>query len=728
MAASYIKLNGKNLSVDSLTIDKSLCIEGGTLDCKNDLILDKNSIFTMNVENSYVLVGGNFCNNSTYCSSWELTEGTLDIKGDYIQTQNSQFICKDNHVTVLTSKKLPGGRDYTQTIKLYEPGESKFNILRITKPKSKYVVLNSSNKQVSLDLIYNKLEENYTDEIPPTKVNDLEVSDIGSTSAKLSWSPSSDNYGVMGYEIHRNGEKIQLTGKTTYTDNHLMPETKYEYTVYAIDESWNYSEISDSVSITTEKDTVIPSTPKNLKISSRTGSSITINWSASSDNVGVAGYKIFRGSDEIADITDKTSYKDTELKAGKQYSYQIKAYDAAGNLSNFCDSVSGCPVMPVIKRITPADASIIGGKTKELQVIFSDNGNSTGNKVKFEYKKSGSDKFTSIINELVDQEKYSSDSLCAKCIWNIYSLENSYIVRATVYDADGNSSFKEVEYTLDSAPPLLPEDFVAATNNGIVSLSWSSSISKNCIGYKIYKSDSENGEYKYSFTVTGSGTEMYQDRSVKSGETYFYKIESISSYDINSEMSEYVSITVDEDKMPPTISGILPADSRINKITEITAEAHDNISVKTILFYYQEKDSEEWLDLGEKTAENGKAAINFDTTDLSDGEYTIKVIAKDANGNESDAAVKDFTVDNTGISKIIIDEENCTANSSFVSIRWEDAVESDFGWFAVEKKNGDGIFTEVGTTSQITGMHVENLQPNTVGYRYIRKYRRSLHK
>lgn len=272
---------------------------------------------------------------------------------------------------------------------------------------------------------------------------------------------------------------------------------------------------------------------------------------------------------------------------------------------------------------------------------------------------------------------------------------------------------KEVEYTLDSAPPLLPEDFIAATDNGIVLLSWSSSISKNCIGYNIYRSDSENGEYKYLFTVTGSSTEMYQDRSVKFGETYFYKIESISSYDINSEMSEYASVTVDEDKMPPIISCILPAESRINKITKITAEAHDNISVEKIHFYYQEKDSKEWINLGEKDVESGKASFNFDTTSLADGEYTVKAIAQDENKNKSDAAVKDFTVDNTGISKIIIDEENCTANSSFVSIRWQDAVESDFGWFAVEKKIGENDFKEVGTTSQITGMHVEGLKPDT---------------
>lgn len=70
-------------------------------------------------------------------------------------------------------------------------------------------------------------------------------------------------------------------------------------------------------------------------------------------------------------------------------------------------------------------------------------------------------------------------------------------------------------------------------------------------------------------------------------------------------------------------------------------------------------------------------------------------------------------MDNTRINKIKIITDECTASSSFVSIRWEDVTENNFGWFAVEKKNDNGKFIEVGKLSQIIRMHVENLQSDT---------------
>lgn len=79
-------------------------------------------------------------------------------------------------------------------------------------------------------------------------------------------------------------------------------------------------------------DTTAPSIPTNLASTSKTDTSISLSWSASTDTVGVTGYEIWRNGVKIA-TTATTSYTNSGLTANTAYSYTVKAYDAAGNLS-----------------------------------------------------------------------------------------------------------------------------------------------------------------------------------------------------------------------------------------------------------------------------------------------------------------------------------------------------------------------------------------------------------
>ena len=543
-------------------------------------------------------------------------------------------------------------------------------------------------------------------------VNNLTVSEIDATSAKISWN-ASENSEVIAYQILRNGEQIYVTCNTEFVDNELVPETEYIYEVYAFDINKHYSKSSDKLYVVTEKDTERPSIPQNFKVHSRTGSSITIMWNPSADNVETVGYKIFRNDEEIAEVISETVYKDTKLVADKEYTYKIKAYDAAGNCSDFSDSVSSYPVKPSIKEILPKNNSKIGGKTQRITVTFPDTGNSTGNKVKFEYKESGSDEYIPISDQLIGQKKYSYETLSAECDWDLTGLNGSYNVRATLYDADENSCSKEVEYTVDSSGSAAPADFKAESNNGLIILTWTPSVSANCDKYIIYRSDKEAGKYTELAVISKKETVRYVDKTVKIGGTYFYKIEAVSNYGIAGSPSDAVSAKVAEDKEIPNVSEILPLKSRVNKTAEITVNATDNISVEKIKLEYKSDDSDEWTLIKEEQATDGKAVFKWDTSKLEDGEYTVRAFAFDGSGNCSEEFIKKYTADNTGIGKIKIIADECTASSSFVSIRWEDVTENDFGWFAVEKKDDSGKFIEVGKSSQITGMHVENLQPDT---------------
>jgi glucose/arabinose dehydrogenase len=79
-------------------------------------------------------------------------------------------------------------------------------------------------------------------------------------------------------------------------------------------------------------DTQAPSAPGNLTSANVTQTGLTLNWSGSTDNVGVTVYEIYRGTDKIGE-TSSTSFNVTGLTAGTGYGFTVKAKDAAGNVS-----------------------------------------------------------------------------------------------------------------------------------------------------------------------------------------------------------------------------------------------------------------------------------------------------------------------------------------------------------------------------------------------------------
>ncbi len=86
-------------------------------------------------------------------------------------------------------------------------------------------------------------------------------------------------------------------------------------------------------------DTTAPSIPTGLNATAVSSSEIELSWDASSDEVGVAGYEVYRDGAQIATVTG-TSYQDTGLSASTTYSYTVAAYDAAGNKSAQSDADS----------------------------------------------------------------------------------------------------------------------------------------------------------------------------------------------------------------------------------------------------------------------------------------------------------------------------------------------------------------------------------------------------
>ncbi|MCY9666026.1 glycosyl hydrolase family 18 protein [Paenibacillus alginolyticus] len=179
----------------------------------------------------------------------------------------------------------------------------------------------------------------------PTAPSNLHATGTTTSSVSLAWNASTDNIGVTGYDIYQASTLVgSVSGSTlSYTKTGLNAGTTYTYTVKAKDAAGNVSAASNSVSATTNTsggDTQAPTAPTNLSVTGTTSSSVSLSWTASTDNVGVTGYDVYNGASLAVSVTGTTATV-IGLAASTTYTFTVKAKDAAGNVSAASSSVTG---------------------------------------------------------------------------------------------------------------------------------------------------------------------------------------------------------------------------------------------------------------------------------------------------------------------------------------------------------------------------------------------------
>lgn len=180
---------------------------------------------------------------------------------------------------------------------------------------------------------------------PPTAPTNLAASNTTSTATTLNWTASTDNIGVTQYQIRQNNVTVgTVAGNiTTYNVTGLTASTTYNYNVVALDAAANVSPASNTFQITTmaAPDTEAPTAPSNLAASNIASTSLTLNWTASTDNVGVTNYRIFRDNTFFGETgNNSTTYNVSGLAASTAYSFYVVALDAAANTSNQSNTIN----------------------------------------------------------------------------------------------------------------------------------------------------------------------------------------------------------------------------------------------------------------------------------------------------------------------------------------------------------------------------------------------------
>ena len=284
------------------------------------------------------------------------------------------------------------------------------------------------------------------DTVAPSAPSGLTATAASDTQITLSWTASTDNVGVTGYKVERcqgascsNFAQIAATTATTFNDAGLTPSTSYSYRVRATDAAGNLSSYSAMSTATSSKDTTPPSAPTNLTSTAASSTQINLAWTASTDDVGVTGYKVERcqgaGCSNFGQIATPTAttFNDSSLAASTSYSYRLRATDAAGNLSAYSSTATtSTPAAPDTTPPTaPTNLAATAGSSSQINLSWTastDNVGVTGYKVE-RCQGAGCSNFAQIATPTT--ATFNDTGLTA-------STSYSYRVRAT--DAAGNLS------------------------------------------------------------------------------------------------------------------------------------------------------------------------------------------------------------------------------------------------------------------------------------------------
>ncbi len=170
---------------------------------------------------------------------------------------------------------------------------------------------------------------------PPSTPTGLTAANLKATSFTLKWSAATGGTGgIAGYDVYRDGALLGSTANRSFVVGGLAPVTPYSLTVAARDTVNHVSPSSAPLAVTTAADTNKPTAPTNLSAASVAPNSFTLAWAASTDNVGVTGYDIYKNG-ALFGSTTNTTLGITGLAPSSVYQMKVKARDAAGNVSAF---------------------------------------------------------------------------------------------------------------------------------------------------------------------------------------------------------------------------------------------------------------------------------------------------------------------------------------------------------------------------------------------------------
>ncbi|PIX09547.1 MAG: peptidase S8 [Flavobacteriaceae bacterium CG_4_8_14_3_um_filter_34_10] len=344
----------------------------------------------------------------------------------------------------------------------------------------------------------------------PSAPTNLTASNITQTTVDLSWTASTDNVGVTGYDVYQGASLLGTVTSTSASITGLTASTAYSFSVKAKDAAGNISPASNTVNVITlsPPDTQAPTAPTNLVASNITTTTVDLSWTASTDNVGVVGYDVYQGVSLLGTVTG-TAASVTGLTASTSYTFSVKAKDAAGNISPASNTVNVTTLASTITYCNSQGNSTVDEWIQRVQ-LGSINNNSGNN--------GGYANYTNLSTTLV---KGTSNTITITPAWSGTKYREAYRVWIDYnQDGDFNDSGEQVYSRSRTNATSVSGSFTvpAAALNGATRMRVSMKYNANPTSCEAFA----YGEVEdYTVVISATAGQNYNTTSIEQGDFAF---------------------------------------------------------------------------------------------------------------------------------------------------------------------------------------------------------------
>jgi chitodextrinase len=288
-----------------------------------------------------------------YSGSWNIVEGTKSINfnteyDEFSLTQVSRGLFRKYYQDYISSIFDKGTRVFDLEMKADLAFLLKYNINDTLTIKGEEFIINNIRTNLTTGLTKLELVLKFFTELVDDSVGAALTTPEGlglvfrnRNSIVFNWDANPSDELVKGYKIYVDGSLVDtILLQTSYTLTGLSASTTYSIQVSAYNSQGLESSLSTpALSVTTlATDTQPPTAPTNLHVSSMSDVDVSIAWSASTDNVGVAGYEVY--VDGVLNQTVTSTTADVYgLSSATKYEIYVRAKDAVPNYSEISNTI-----------------------------------------------------------------------------------------------------------------------------------------------------------------------------------------------------------------------------------------------------------------------------------------------------------------------------------------------------------------------------------------------------
>lgn len=288
--------------------------------------------------------------------NWYITEGTKSINfntefDEFSFTEVNRSLFRNYYQNYISNIFNKGTRVFDLEMKADLAFLLKYNINDTLTIKGEEFLINNIRTNLNTGLTKLELVLKFFIEDVESLVGDAltapqGLAKVGNTdnSIRFNWNANPIDELVAGYKIYVDGVLTATTVGvgTNWSLSGLTINTSYDIKITAYNSQADESAFSSTVSMNTGvADTEPPSSPTDLVVTEQELLYVEVEWSASTDNVGVDGYKIYvdNGTTVTIQSSSTTSHSITGLLPGVKYNVFVRAYDVALNYSGQSNTI-----------------------------------------------------------------------------------------------------------------------------------------------------------------------------------------------------------------------------------------------------------------------------------------------------------------------------------------------------------------------------------------------------